>query len=110
MEAKSLIPRHIAPDLNQVRIALVDCARQLRYTARNVPGTESVKTKNSSPQATFPRPPLPQFLGSVGHLADSLLETAETYAGHAIPPYRITGSFQSLLILMSNALFTALRT
>ncbi|MFB9122003.1 hypothetical protein E2553_38735 [Paraburkholderia dipogonis] len=86
MEAKSLIPRHIAPDLNQVRIALVDCARQLRYTARNVPGTESVKTKNSSPQATFPRPPLPQFLGSVGHLADSLLETAETYAGHAIPP------------------------
>ncbi|MDR6423115.1 hypothetical protein J2801_005417 [Paraburkholderia phenoliruptrix] len=86
MEAKSLIPRHIAPDLNQVRIALVDCARQLRYTARNVPGAESVTTRTSSTQASFPRPPLPQILGSVGHLADSLLETAETYAGHAIPP------------------------
>ncbi|WP_109479224.1 hypothetical protein [Paraburkholderia sp. C35] len=89
MEAKSLIPRHIAPDLNQVRIAIVDCARQLRYTARNVPGTDAATSKisePSAPQPGFPRPPLPQFLGSMGHLADSLLETAETYAGHAIPP------------------------
>jgi hypothetical protein len=86
METKSLIPRHIAPDLNQVRLALVDCARQLRYTARNVPGSDATQSSASARQPTFPRPPLPQFLGSVGHLADSLLETAETYAGHAIPP------------------------
>jgi len=86
MDAKPLIPRHIGPDLNQVHLALVDCARQLRYTARNVPGTDSVATQTSHRQSSIPRPPLPRFLGSVGHLADALLETAETYAGQAIPP------------------------
>jgi hypothetical protein len=87
MEAKPLIPRHIGPDLNQIHLALVDCARQLRYTARNVPGTESAATETPHRrQSSIPRPPLPRFLGSFGHLADSLLETAETYAGHAIPP------------------------
>lgn len=85
MEAKSLIPLHMAPDLNQVRLALVDCARQLRYTARNVPGTDTSTARVSTPQLGFPRP-LPQLLGSVGQFADNLLETAETYAGHAIPP------------------------
>jgi hypothetical protein len=86
MEAKPLIPRHIGPDLNQIHLALVDCARQLRYTARNVPGTDSVATGTPHRQSSIPRPPLPRFLGSFGHLADSLLETAEAYAGHAIPP------------------------
>ncbi|MGN6652377.1 hypothetical protein [Trinickia sp.] len=85
MEAKPLIPRHIGPDLNQIHLALVDCARQFRYTARNVPGTDSAASETPR-QSSIPRPPLPRFLGSVGHLADSLLETAETYAGHAIPP------------------------
>ncbi|QGZ65117.1 hypothetical protein [Paraburkholderia acidisoli] len=85
MEAKSLIPLHIAPDLNQVRLALVDCARQLRYTARNVPGSESAAARVPTPHGSFPKP-LPQFLGSVGQIADTLLETAETYAGQAIPP------------------------
>jgi hypothetical protein len=86
MEAKPLIPRHIGPDLNQIHLALVDCARQLRYTARNVPGADSAASETLHRQSSIPRPPLPRFLGSVGHLADSLLETAETYAGHAIPP------------------------
>lgn len=85
MEAKSLIPLHIAPDLNQVRLALVDCARQLRYTARNVPGSESAAAKVPTPHGSFPKP-LPQFLGSVGQIADTLIETAENYAGQAIPP------------------------
>lgn len=86
MEAKPLISRHIGPDLNQIHLALVDCARQFRYAARNVPGTDSAATETLHRQSSLPRPPLPRFLGSVGHLADSLLETAETYAGHAIPP------------------------
>jgi len=85
MEAKSLIPHAVAPDLNQVRLALVDCARQLRYTARNVPGADSKAPRAQPPQPSLPRP-LPQFLGSVGQIADTLLETAETYAGQAIPP------------------------
>lgn len=86
MEAKPLIPRHIGPDLNQIHLALVDCARQFRYTARNVPGTDSAVSGTPPRQSAIGRPPLPRFLGSVGHFADSLLETAETYAGHAIPP------------------------
>jgi hypothetical protein len=86
MEAKPLIPRHIGPDLNQVHLALVDCARQLRYAARNVPGTDSISAPTPFSRPSNIRPPLPRFLGSVGHFADSLLETAETYAGHAIPP------------------------
>lgn len=86
MEAKPLISRHIGPDLNQIHLALVDCARQFRYAARNVPGTDSAATEMLHRQSSLLRPPLPRFFGSVGHLADSLLETAETYAGHAIPP------------------------
>jgi hypothetical protein len=86
MEAKPLILRHIGPDLSQIHLALVDCARQFRYTARNVPGTDSVNTETPRRQSSIPPPPLPRFLGSVGQFADSLLETAGTYAGQAIPP------------------------
>ena len=84
MEPKSLTPSHIVQDLSQVRLALMDCARQLRYAARNVPGSGSDSQRTAAHRANLP--PLPQFLGSVGHIADTLLETAETYAGHAIPP------------------------
>lgn len=84
MEAKSFA-LVIAPDLNQVRLALADCARQLRYTARNVPGSELKTAPVLPPQSSLPRP-LPQFLGSVGHIADTLIETAEACAGQAIPP------------------------
>jgi hypothetical protein len=86
MEAKPLIPRHIGPDFNQIHLALVDCARQFRYAARNIPGMDSVAAEKPHSRSSIPRPPLPRFFGSVGHFADSLLETAETYAGQAIPP------------------------
>lgn len=81
----SLVPLHIAQDLSQVRLALMDCARQLRYAARNVPGSESGAHRQATRSAGA-TPALPQFLGSVGQIADTLLETAETYAGQAIPP------------------------
>ncbi|MDQ7981764.1 hypothetical protein QYH69_31575 [Paraburkholderia sp. SARCC-3016] len=102
METKSLLPQQLSRDINQLGIALKDCARQLRYAARNVPGP--LRGENSSEaqtaQTTAGRPPLTSqrsprsplsslpslSLESVAHLADDLLESAESFAGHAVPP------------------------
>jgi hypothetical protein len=87
MESKSPLPQHLSRDISQLGLALRDCARQLRYAARNVPGP----VKSDRPVVTnFPSPPpikAPAYLSleSVAHLADELIETAESFAGHAVP-------------------------
>ncbi|MFC0399162.1 hypothetical protein [Paraburkholderia rhizosphaerae] len=94
METKSLLPQQLSRDISQLGIALKDCARQLRYAARNVPGPlrgEGPRTSHTahpaparlaSPLSSLP----PLSLESVAHLADDLLESAESLAGHAVPP------------------------
>jgi hypothetical protein len=94
METKSLLPQQLSRDISQLGIALKDCARQLRYAARNVPGPvrgeESGASRAAHPapaRLTSPLSPLsPLSLESVAHLADDLLESAESFAGHAVPP------------------------
>ncbi|CAB3762633.1 hypothetical protein [Paraburkholderia humisilvae] len=94
METKSLLPQQLSRDISQLGIALKDCARQLRYAARNVPGPLRGAGSGAS-HAAHPAParlalPLPSLsplsLESVAHLADDLLESAESFAGHAVPP------------------------
>jgi hypothetical protein len=86
-ESKSPLPQHLSRDINQLGLALRDCARQLRYAARNVPGPlrsdRPVATRPSS--ATPLKAPSYLSLESVAHLADDLIETAESFAGHAVP-------------------------
>jgi hypothetical protein len=98
METKSLLPpllsQHLSRDITQLGIALKDCARQLRYAARNVPGpvrgegpglpraTRATPARIASPLASLS----PLSLESVAHLADDFLESAESFAGHAVPP------------------------
>jgi hypothetical protein len=102
METKSLLPQQLSRDINQLGIALKDCARQLRYAARNVPGPvrgenpDEAQTAQAAPRRPpltsqrSPRSPLSSLptlsLESVAHLADDLLESAESFAGHAVPP------------------------
>lgn len=99
METKSLLPQQLSRDINQLGIALKDCARQLRYAARNVPGpvrgenaggAQTAQTTPRRPSLTSQRSPLSSLptlsLESVAHLADDLLESAESFAGHAVPP------------------------
>jgi hypothetical protein len=86
MESKSPLPQHLSRDISQLGLALKDCARQLRYAARNVPGP----VKGERPVVTqFPSAPSLKppalSLESVAHLADELMETAESFAGHAVP-------------------------
>jgi hypothetical protein len=87
MESKSPLPQHLSRDISQLGLALRDCARQLRYAARNVPGP----VKGDRPVVThFPsapplKPPTYLSLESVAHLADDLIETAESFAGQAVP-------------------------
>src|SRR5580698_5274141 len=77
MESKSPLPQHLSRDISQLGLALRDCARQLRYAARNVPGP----VKGDRPVVTnFPsappiKPPNYLSLESVAHLADELIET-----------------------------------
>jgi hypothetical protein len=98
METKSLLPQQLSRDISQLGIALKDCARQLRYAARNVPGpvrgedsglARAARSAQARPLLP-PRPPLASLptlsLESVAHLADDLLESAESFAGHAVPP------------------------
>ena len=82
--SKSSLRPHVKHEVSQIGLALKDCARQLRYAARNLPASEPLVPWS-------PRTPghasLPHFsLGSVGRFADNLLETAESFAGHAVPP------------------------
>jgi hypothetical protein len=87
MESKSPLPQHLSRDISQLGLALRDCARQLRYAARNVPGR--VKSDgpvvSRSPSAPPVKPANYLSLESVAHLADDLIETAESFAGHALP-------------------------
>jgi hypothetical protein len=93
MESKSPLPQHLSRDISQIGLALRDCARQLRYAARNVPGPvkseRPVATRPASASSTTSAPPLkpPSYLSleSVAHLADDLIETAESFASHAVP-------------------------
>lgn len=88
MESKSPLPQHLGRDISQLGLALRDCARQLRYAARNVPGPiksdRPVVTRSPATHST--KPPSPLSLESVAQLADGLIETAESFAGHAVPP------------------------
>ena len=90
MESKSPLPQHLGRDISQLGLALRDCARQLRYAARNVPGpirSERLVAPLSplSPAATPIKPASYLSLESVAHLADDLIETAESFAGQAVP-------------------------
>ncbi len=88
METKSLLPQQLSRDISQLGIALKDCARQLRYAARNVPGP----VRSEGPGLTHAASTQPARLASslslesVAHLADDLIESAESFAGHAVPP------------------------
>ncbi len=88
MESKSPLPQHLGRDISQLGLALRDCARQLRYAARNVPGPiksdRPVTTRSPATQTS--RAPSHLSLESVAQLADGLIETAESFAGHAVPP------------------------
>ncbi|MGF6757343.1 hypothetical protein [Paraburkholderia sp. GAS42] len=88
MESKSPLPQHLGRDISQLGLALRDCARQLRYAARNVPGPirsdRPVTTR--SPARQSPGAPSHLSLETVAQLADGLIETAESFAGHAVPP------------------------
>jgi hypothetical protein len=89
METKSLLPQQLSRDISQLGIALKDCARQLRYAARNVPGPmrgEGPGLTHASARIAPARLVSPLSLESVAHLADDLLESAESFAGHAVPP------------------------
>lgn len=87
MESKSPLPQHLSRDISQFGLALRDCARQLRYAARNVPGP----IRSDRPVAPLASSATPLkhssylSLESVAHLADDLIETAESFAGHAVP-------------------------
>ncbi|CAE6862145.1 hypothetical protein R69746_07875 [Paraburkholderia aspalathi] len=87
MKRKSPLPHHLSRDISQIGLALRDCARQIRYAARNVPG--SIKSDESisqwMPVSQRIKPPGQLSLDSVAHFADDLIETAETFAGHALP-------------------------
>jgi hypothetical protein len=87
MESKSPLPQHLSRDISQLGLALRDCARQLRYAARNVPGPiRSDRPLAPRPSSATPlKPPSYLSLESVAHLADDLIETAESFAGHAVP-------------------------
>ena len=92
MESKSPLPQHLSRDISQLGLALKDCVRQLRYAARNVPGpvrSDPVKAERPPAMSTSAATPLrlPSHLSveSVAHLADDLIETAESFAGHAVP-------------------------
>ncbi|HVE10178.1 MAG TPA: hypothetical protein VNE00_23185 [Paraburkholderia sp.] len=89
METKSLLPQQLTRDISQLGIALKDCARQLRYAARNVPGPvrgEGPGLTRAAARLAPARLVPPLSLESVAHLADDLLESAESFAGHAVPP------------------------
>jgi hypothetical protein len=89
METKSLLPQQLSRDISQLGIALKDCARQLRYAARNVPGPvrgEGPGVPHAASRLAPARLVSPLSLESVAHLADDLLESAESFAGHAVPP------------------------
>ena len=87
MESKSPLPQHLSRDINQLGLALRDCARQLRYAARNVPGP--LRSDRPVVPLASSATPLKSAshlsLESVAHLADDLIETAESFAGHAVP-------------------------
>ncbi|RFU49387.1 hypothetical protein [Paraburkholderia sp. DHOC27] len=89
MESKSPLPQHLGRDISQIGLALRDCARQLRYAARNVPGPvkndRPIATRATSSAAAPLKPPSYLSLESVAHLADDLIETAESFASHAVP-------------------------
>jgi hypothetical protein len=87
MESKSPLPQHLSRDISQIGLALRDCARQLRYAARNVPGPlRSDRPIAARPSSAPPlKPPSYLSLESVAHLADDLIETAESFASHAVP-------------------------
>jgi hypothetical protein len=87
MESKSPLPQHLSRDISQIGLALRDCARQLRYAARNVPGpVRSDRPVAARPASAPPlKPPSYLSLESVAHLADDLIETAESFASHAVP-------------------------
>jgi hypothetical protein len=87
MESKSPLPQHLGRDISQIGLALRDCARQLRYAARNVPGPiRSERPAAARPSSGPPlKPPSYLSLESVAHLADDLIETAESFASHAVP-------------------------
>lgn len=85
--SKSSLRPHVKHEVSQIGLALKDCARQLRYAARNLPAAEPLVPWSPRVPGHAPLPPLPHFsLGSVGRFADNLLETAESFAGHAVPP------------------------
>ncbi|HEY3597181.1 MAG TPA: hypothetical protein VGL08_06680 [Paraburkholderia sp.] len=88
MESKSLLPQQLSRDISQLGIALKDCARQLRYAARNVPGPVRSEGPGLTHTANLQPARLasPLSLESVAHLADDLIESAESFAGHAVPP------------------------
>lgn len=88
MKPKMPSPQHLGRDISQLGLALRDCARQIRYAARNVPGQTQLQQPLStrSPVAQRARPAARLSLESVAHFADDLIETAETFAGHAVPP------------------------
>ncbi|WP_345814828.1 hypothetical protein AAGS40_21480 [Paraburkholderia sp. PREW-6R] len=88
MKPKTPSPQHLSRDISQLGLALRDCARQIRYAARNVPGqVKPDRPPNArTPLAQRARPSGRLSLESVAHFADDLIETAETFAGHAMPP------------------------
>lgn len=88
MKSLSPLPQHLSRDISQLGLALRDCARQIRYVARNVPGPvkRDKPATTRSPATQSVNPPGQLFLDSVAHFADDLIETAETFAGHAVPP------------------------
>jgi hypothetical protein len=87
MDPKWHLSRRLSREVSQLGLALKDCARQFRYTARSVQGPvgrdkpvrlQGARTANTaSPELS---------LGSVAHFADDLFETAETLAGYVVPP------------------------